>query len=137
MTPWMKPTSSQRATREGLSLHDGFQQGQIGIFGRGQVGKVTADGVIGQSLQFVGFAPRCRILERAHADVAGCRAGENRPLQRGFTKDRLPRGDHCQAAGGGDAQGVQGFADDVFPQHGPQSRPPVALPRKRRSDRTL
>ena len=37
MTPWMKPTSSQRATRSACARDDGFEQRAIGPVGAGRV----------------------------------------------------------------------------------------------------
>ena len=92
---------------------------------------MATDGIIGKRPDLVGFAPRCRILESAHADVAGRCAGENRPLQGGFTKHRFTGGHHRKAACRRYVQSVQGLADDILPKHRPQGRPAVPLPRKR------
>ena len=108
-----------------LAFHDVPEQAQVGCGGVGQLGKMAADGVIGQGPEPIVFAPGRGIFEGSHAQVTGGHTGEDGPGQRCFAIDRLPGGHHRKAAGGGDAQRVKGLADDVLPEHGAQGGPPV------------
>src|SRR5918993_1426911 len=88
ITPWMKPTSCQRARR---------------------------------LLVLVRRDP----LDGADPDMARRDAREHGALKHRLPIHGLARDRHGQAPGGRDAEGVHRLADDVFPQHGPERRPPV------------
>jgi hypothetical protein len=76
------------------------------------------------------LAPRREVLEGAHPQVAGGHTGEHRAGQHLLADDPLARAGHGQRAGGGDAQRVQGLADQHLAQHRPHGRLAVAPTRK-------
>ena len=132
MTPWMKPTSSQRATRLGLPRDHAFQQRVIGALGVCRFRIVPGDDVIGQPPHALGIAARREILERADADVAGGDAGEHGPGQRRLAHHALAGHDGGERSRGRNAQCRHRLADDVFAQHRTERGAAVAPARKRR-----
>ena len=75
ITPWMKPTSSQRATSSACRAMTRFEQRAIGALGLGGLRVVPGDDVVGEQPHALGVAARGEILEGADADVAGRRRG--------------------------------------------------------------
>ncbi len=68
ITPWMKPTRSQRATSVGLRGDDALEQRSDRARSAAQLRIVPGDDVVGE----VGAAPRCR---RARRRTGRCRRG--------------------------------------------------------------
>ena len=91
----------------------------------GEFRVVTGDRVISESAEFF-VADANRVFERADTDVAGGHPGQDRPAFRGFATNRLAGRDDGQAAGRRNAERGHRLADDVFTQHRPQRRQPVA-----------
>ena len=94
ITPWMNPTSIQRATSDGLGLDDGLVEGEVRVLGVGRVRVVAGDGVVGEAGQQRRVAVLGGVLERADAQVAAGDpgqhgAGQRRP--RGRSARRSPR----------------------------------------------
>ena len=82
MTPWMKPTSSQRATRSAWRAITALEQRAIGLLARRRLGIVAGDDVVGEQAQRLDVAARGEELEGADADVAGRHARQDRAGQR-------------------------------------------------------
>jgi len=91
MTPWMNPTSSQRATRSACSRDHGFQKRMIGALGIGRLRIMPADDVIRQPPHALGIAARREILERADANMAGSRRGSGQPRATGSRASHFRR----------------------------------------------
>ena len=96
------------------------------------LGVVAGDHVIGQCAQRLFIAARGEILERAHADMRTCHAGQHRTGAHAFAMHFLARGHGCQRAGGGNAERMHRLADHVFTQHRPKPGAPVAPAREGR-----
>ena len=65
------------------------------------------------------------VLEGADAQMGGGDASQDGSGQGLFPVHRIATAHHCQTAGGGHAEGMHGFADQVFAQHRPQRCPAV------------
>ena len=122
MTPWMKPTSSQRAMSAACARDHGFEQRAVGTLGLRSVRIVPGDDVVGERAHASAIAARGEELEGADADVAGGDAGQHRAGQRGLAEDRLAGGDGGERARGRDAERGHRLADDVFAQHRARAR---------------
>ena len=96
------------------------------------IGVVAGDHMVGQKAKRLHVTPGSEILEGADADMAGGDAGQDRAGQGGFAPDRLPRRDGGQRAGGGHAKRRHRLGHQVFADHRPDGRAPVAPARKRR-----
>ncbi len=126
--------ADQHPPREqgGLAFDHGGEQreGSLVGGGLGEVGVVTAKGVVGEGAEggaVIAVGDGGGPFEGAHADVAGGDAGEHGAGQgAGLAPHLLAGGDDGEAAGGGDAEGVHGFAHEVFAQHGPERGATVA-----------
>ena len=137
ITPWMKPTSSQRATSSAWRAIDAFEQRAIGALGLGDVRIVPGDDVVGEQAHAVGVAARGEELEGADADVARGHARQHRAGQHGLAHHGLAGRDGGERARGGDAERGHRLADDVFAQHGPERGAAVAAARERGRARAL
>src|SRR5690606_16930048 len=94
---------------------------------------MTSDHMVGQLLQCLVITAQGKILKGAHADMAGGDAGKNRARFAPFTVYPFAAVYGCEGTGGGYAQCVHGFAQNVFAQHRPQRRAAIAITRKRRA----
>jgi hypothetical protein len=79
---------------------------------------VAFEDVVGEGGQSLHVLTGVEVLERAHADVAGGHAGEDRAGVGALAPDRLAGGDRRQRAGGGNAHRVHGLGDHELAQHG-------------------
>ena len=70
MTPWMKPTSIQRATSSAWRCGHGRQQRVIGPLGLRRVGIMPCDDVVGEPPHPLGIAAGGEELEGADANMA-------------------------------------------------------------------
>ena len=133
MTPWMKPTSSQRATRSACRAIDAFEQRVIGALGMRQLAGSAGDDVIRQPPHAIGIAAR-------REDTGTCRRGygwTRRAVRTapGSGVSRITRSpvDHGgERARGRDAKRRHRLADDVFAQHRTERGAAVAAARERR-----
>jgi hypothetical protein len=94
---------------------------------------VASNSVVGQPFDLGTFVARGKELKGADANMAGGDTGEDGAGERCFPTDGFPCRDGGQRAGGGYAQRMHGFADDIFAQHRPQCRLAIAAPRKGRA----
>ena len=69
------------------------------------------------------------ILKRANADMTGRNPGKDRSGQGGGAQDPFAGGDHSEAAGGGDPQGMHPLADTILAQHRAERRAAVTAAR--------
>ena len=125
ITPWMKPTSCQRAIRRRLPCEDRVEQRDVRLRRIGELRVVPRPRVVRQRPQRRLVVVRRRPLHRADADVARGHAREHGALEHRLAIDRLARRHHGQAPGGRNAERVHRLADDVFPQHRPERGAPV------------
>ena len=137
MTPWTKPTPSQRATRLACASITLLEQGERVVAAAGGVGVVARERVGGERDQRLAIPARGEELERAHAEVARRHAGEDRARQHLFAHDALARRRDGEGARGRDAQRRHRLADEVLAQHGAERGASVAAARKRRPSRAL
>lgn len=90
------------------------------------MGEVALACVIGEGSEcgsvFVGGGP----LEGADADVAGGDAGEDGAGEVFRACYGFSGGGDGEAAGGGDVEGVHGFADEIFAKHGAEGCATIA-----------
>ena len=91
ITPWMKPTSIQRATSSACRVNDRLQQREIGPLGTGDVGVMPGDDVVGERLHPGVVAARGEELEGADADVARRHPGQHGAGQHGFAQHAARR----------------------------------------------
>ncbi|CAB4889968.1 unannotated protein [freshwater metagenome] len=110
---------------------------KVGVLTGGDVRVVAGDGVVGEALQQRAIAGGRCVLEGADAQVTGGHTGEHCAGQHGVAGNLLARGNHGERAGGGNTEGVHGFADDVLAQHRPERCLAVAAARERRAARPL
>ena len=138
MTPWMKPTPSQRATSSACRATTADQQGAIGLVRRPRLRVVPRHHVIGELPEGIRILARLEVLEGAHPHMAARHARQHGAGQgAGLAKDGLPGGDRRQGARRRDAEGVHGLAQDVLPQDRPEPGPAVTPPGEGRAAGTL
>ncbi len=138
ITPWMKPTSCQRATSDALARDHGVEQRAIRVPGAGGVRIVPRRYIVGEQLHRFAVAALGEELEGADTDMAAGDAGEDRArLRPVLAQDLFARGDGGERARGGNAERGHRFADDELAQDGPKRRAPVAATRERRRTRAL
>ena len=125
ITPWMKPTSCQRAISDACRSMIASRQREIRLRRIGELRVMPRACVVGERAHRALVAVRRCPLQRADANVAGGHAREHRALEHRLAIDRLARRHHRQAAGGRNAERVHRLADDVFPQHRPERGAPV------------
>ena len=108
-----------------LAADDGGEEG-LGVAGGIELGVVAGDGVGGEAAEGVEIATRGEVLEGADAEVSGGDAGEDGAGLRGLTLDVLAGGDGGEGAGGGDAEGSHGLAEEVLAEDGAEGGTAVA-----------
>ena len=137
MTPWTKPTPSQRATRLRLRVDHALEQRERVVAAAGGVGVVPRERVGGERDQRLAVAARGEELERADAEVARGHAREDRAGQHLLAHDALARRHGGERARGRDAERRHRLADDVLAQHRAERGASVAAARERRASRAL
>ena len=131
ITPWMKPTSSQRATRSAWRATTASSSARYGVRPRG-LRVVAGDHVVRQQPHRLEVAPRGEVLEGADADVAGGDARQHGAGQRRLADDLFAGRHRGQRAGRRDAERGHGLAHDVLAQHRSERGAAVAAARKGR-----
>ena len=121
----------------GLSLNHRFEEIEVSPIRLQQLREMPRHGVVGQRAQGVQVIMRRGVLEGPDADVAGGDAGQHRPGQDFLAHDLLARRGDRKAAGGRDAERVHRLADDILPQHRPESGPAIPAARIRRAARAF
>ena len=111
----------------GLARDHTLEEGAAWLGGGRRTGIVTCDRVVGEQAQGLAIVSRGEELECPDADMAGCDARQHRSWQGRLAIHLLAGGDGCERARGGDPQGRHRLAHEVFPQHRPQCRPPIAV----------
>ena len=132
ITPWMKPTSCQRAIRRACRSRIASNSARCGSGDVGELRVVPRPRVVRKRPQRLLVVVRRRPLHGADADVARGDAREHGAVEHRLAIHRLARRHHRQAAGGRNAERVHRLADDVFPQHRPERGAPVAAAREPR-----
>ena len=112
----------------GLPLDHLLKEGQGRLLSLLQVRSMPGDCVVEQGSEQVGSSEGCGILKGANPNVAGGHPGENRTGQRPVAAHAFPGRCYRQTAGGGNAEGMHAFADDVLPQHRAEYGPAIATP---------
>ena len=125
ITPWMKPTSCQRAIEGRLPREDRVEQREIRFRRIGELRVVPRPRVVRQRPRRPRVLVRRRPLHGADADMARGNAREHCALEHRLAIHRLARRHHGEAPGGRNAERVHRLADDVFPQHRPERGAPV------------
>jgi hypothetical protein len=115
----------------GLAFYRRFQESEGWMIGLRPVWKVASKRVVSQEAEGVGVTQGGELFEGANADVTGRDAGKDRTGKRLLAEDRFSGGGHGEAAGGRDAEGVHGLADEVFAQHGAEGGPAIPAARIR------
>ncbi len=113
-----------------LPVDDGLVQGQCRIVAAQPRRVMPFQGVVNQGIHERRVLLGGCVLEGAHAQVGGGNPGEDGTVQGSLPVYRFAAGDHGQAAGGGDAQRMHGFADQVLPEHGAHGGTAVTAPGK-------
>ena len=125
ITPWMKPTSCQRAIRDACRARIASNSARVRLRRIGELRVVPRPRVVRQRPRGLLVVVRRRPLHGADADVARGHAREHGALEHRLAIHRLARRHHRQAPGGRNAERVHRLADDVFPQHRPERGAPV------------
>jgi hypothetical protein len=81
ITPWMKPTFIHCAISARLAPATRFAAGQVAAFARRPGRVVAGDGVVGQRRSASNSPRAAKILEGAHAQMAGGHARQHRAGQ--------------------------------------------------------
>ena len=93
---------------------------------------VAVDRIVSQCFDALDIAARGEKLKRADANVA-CRDPRQHPAgKRGFPIHRITGQHGGQRAGRRDAERRHGLAHNIFAQHRPKRRAPIAAPREGR-----
>lgn len=109
------PASNQT----GLTFDDGGKQSESGSVGGCELRVMTIEGIVCDRQESLIVLMSSGPLEGANADVAGGNAGQHGAGQGSLAADDVfAGGGNGEAACGGDAEGVHGFADEVFAKHG-------------------
>ena len=89
------------------------------VFGFGGFWVVAVDGVVGEGAEGIFVFTGGKVLKGADANVAGGDSGEDAAHDGAFLAiDGFAGGYGGEGAGGGNAEGVHRFADDVFAEDG-------------------
>ena len=113
-----------------LPFHDTFEKGEGGITGIDALGIMAAEGVIDEDAQAFEVATGRKIFARADAQMRGRDAGEDAAGLDLLAIDLVAAPHGGEGAGGGDAEGVHRFGDEIFAQDGAESGAAVAAPGK-------
>ena len=132
MTPWMKPTSSQRATSSAWRATTRFEQRVIGRSASRSLRIVARDDVVGER-RTPSVSPRAaknwKVPTRIWLDATRVSTAPGSMVSR-WTRSPVTHGG--ERARGRNAQRGHRLADDVFPQHRPERGAAVAPARERR-----
>ena len=124
----MHPSRDQRC----LAGDDAVEQRAIGRVAARDIGIMPGDCMIGERLQGGLVLPGGKELERADADVARRDAGQDAAGQQRLAKDHVARRHGRQRPRRRNAERRHRLGHDVFTQHRPERRAPVAAARERR-----
>ena len=135
ITPWMKPTSCQRAIRYACRSRIASNSAMLRLRRIGELRVVSRARVVRKRPHgFLVLVCRCP-LHGADANMARGHARQHGAVEHRLAIDRLARLHHGQAPGGRNAERVHRLADDVFPQHRPERGAPVTPAREPRLPR--
>ena len=137
ITPWMNPTSIQRATSDAWASTTGFEEREVRVLRVDDVRVVAGDRVVGEAPHERRIVARGCVLERADAEMARRDPGEHRAGQHGVARDPLAGRDDGQRPGRGDAERMHRLADHVLAQHRADRGLAVTAAGERRATRAL
>ncbi len=138
MTPWMNPTSIQRATSDACASTTPLEEREVWVLRVRRVRVVTGDGVVGEARHERRVVAASRRTGTSRRGDDSPRLGRvRRPGSIRVARDLLAGRDHRQRPGGGDAERVHRLADQVLAQHRADGGLAVAAARERRAPRTL
>ena len=137
MTPWTKPTPSQRATRFACASMTRSSRASASLPLPAALRVVARERVGGERDQRLAVVARGEELERADAEVARGHAREDRAGQRLLADDELAGRRDGERARGGDAERRHRLADEVLAQHRAERGASVAAARERRASGAL